>query len=75
MYQKSCFRHTDEIKDYICDKKFPLHNITHEEIQKYMFMYLLNDFYSNILAGVFVHQTGTEMFIYIFIVFQKQFGS
>ena len=65
MYQKICLRHNDEIKDNIFDKQFQLHNITHEEIHKYMFIFLLNDFCSNIFIGVFVNKTGTEIFIYI----------
>ena len=39
MYQKSCLRHIDERKDNIFDNKFPLHNINHREIQKYMFIF------------------------------------
>ena len=44
MYQKSGIRHNDERKDNIFYMQFPLHNITHEKIQKYMLILLLNDF-------------------------------
>ena len=43
MYQKRCLRNNDEIKDNILDMKFPLHNITHDKIHKYVFILLLND--------------------------------
>ena len=46
MYQKSCLIHSVERKDNISDKKFPLYNRTHEEIQKIAFIFLLNDSYS-----------------------------
>ena len=63
-YQKICLRHNDERKDNKCS----LHNITHEEIQEYMFTFLLNEFCSNIFfAGVSFNKTWTEMFIYMYI--------
>ena len=40
MYQKKFHRHNNEIKDNIFDKKFILHNRTHEEVYKYMFIFL-----------------------------------
>ena len=39
MYQKCFLRHNGERKDNIFDMQFPLHNITHDKIQKYMIMF------------------------------------
>ena len=64
MYHKIFIRKNDEIKDNKFDMQFSLHNITHEEIQKYMFILLLNDLCSNIVCDYFLYPTGTEMFIY-----------
>ena len=64
MYHKIFLRNNDEIKDNKFDMQFSLHNITHEEIQKYMFILLLNELCSNIFVVVLVNRTGTEMFIY-----------
>ena len=47
MYQNSFLRYNVEIKENIFDKKLPLHNQTHEEMQKYMFIFLLSDFCTN----------------------------
>ena len=43
MYQKSCGRHNNETKDNIFDVQFPFHNITHEKIEKYIFILLRNE--------------------------------
>ena len=53
MYQKSCIRHSNKKKDNISDIQFPLHNITNEKIQKYMFILLLNDLSLNSVCGCF----------------------
>ena len=50
MYQNNFLRHNFEKKDNVFDKKFSLHDKTHGLIQKYMFIFLLNDFCSNILC-------------------------
>ena len=39
MYQKSCLRQNEKIKDNIFDKQFPLHNRTHEVIYRNLFSY------------------------------------
>ena len=64
MYQKSFLRHNDEIKEDIFEKQFPLQNIPQEEIQKYTFIFLLNDFCSNNFCWCLFNKTGTGMFIY-----------
>ena len=64
MYQKSCFRSIDKRKDNIFLVQFQFHNINYYKIQKYMFILLLNELYSNIFVVVLVNRTGTEMFIY-----------
>ena len=64
MYQKSFLKNNDEMKDNIFNIQFLLHDITHEKIHKYLFIFLLNDFCSNIIVDPFVNQTGTETFIY-----------
>ena len=51
MYQKSFLGENDELKDNIFDKQFTLRNITHEKIQKYVFIQLLYDLSSNIFCG------------------------
>ena len=65
MHHKSSLKHNNEIKDNIFDKQFPLHNITHEVIHKYMLIFLLNDFCSNMFCWYFFNQTRTDNYIYI----------
>ena len=43
MYQRICLKEIDKIKDNIVDMQFPLHNITTNKIQKYLFILLLNE--------------------------------
>ena len=64
MYQKNCLRHNVERKEKISDKQLPLHNRTHEQIQKYMFIFVLMTSVQILYVNVFVNQTGTEIFIY-----------
>ena len=54
MYQKSCLRQNVEIKNNIFDKQLIIHNRTRELTQKYMFIFLLGEFCSNILCGCFL---------------------
>ena len=53
MYQNSFLGHNVDIKDNKFDNQLPLYNITYEEMQEYMFIFLLNDFCSNILCWFF----------------------
>ena len=65
MYQKTCLRHNAERKDNIFDMRFPVQNITHDKMQKYMFILLLNDLCLNMFCGFFFNQTGIKIFIYL----------
>ena len=66
MYQKSCLRHNVDIKDNFFYKPLTLHNRTHEEIQKYVFIFLLMTSVQIFYVGVFVDQTGTEIFLTVY---------
>ena len=43
--------------------QFPLHNISHEKIQKYMLVLFFHDLCLNIFVVVFVNQTGIDFFL------------
>ena len=53
MYQESCLKHNYEREYNIFDKQFALHNINYDKIKEFMFLFLLNDFCSNILCWCF----------------------
>ena len=49
------------------DKQLSLHYISHEEIQKYMFIFLLITSVQIFYVDLFVNQTGTEMTREVFL--------
>ena len=73
MYQKSCLRHNVVIKDNFCYKPLPIHNRTHEEIQKYMFIFLLMTSVQIFYGGVFSDQTGIEIFCFLKLFAREDF--
>ena len=64
LYQKSCLVQNVEKKDKIYDKQLLFLDRDHEEIHKFMFIFLLINYVQILYVDVVVDQTGNEMYIY-----------